>query len=125
MARAREWDRSCQVGWQPNAWCDGATFQAIIKMLPCGEGALLFMDNLAAHNLGKEEIKEAGIVPYYGPKNTTDYWQPVDCGVGTTFYALTVVGKWLKGRVYDRILQAEQKRRLDTMDAASTRIFFL
>ncbi len=42
MARAREWDRSCQVGWQPNAWCDGATFQAIIKMLPCGEGALLF-----------------------------------------------------------------------------------
>jgi len=80
---------------------------------------MLFLDNLSAHRLGKAEMEAKGIVPYFGPSKTTDYWQPVDCGV------VSFVGKWLKGRVYNRLLQADQRNRIDQMDAASKRILFL
>jgi len=121
MRRAEEWDRSCHVLWQRNAWCDSTTFEAIIRLLPVGEGSLLFLDNLSAHRLGKADMEARGVVPYFGPAKTTDYWQPVDCGVGTTTM-VSLVGKWLKGRVYDRLLQADQQHQ---MDAASKRILFL
>jgi len=83
MRRAKEWDRSCHVLWQQNAWCDSITFGAIIRLLPVGEGSMLFLDNLSAHRLAKAEMEAMGVVPYFGPAKTTDYWQPVDCGVGT------------------------------------------
>lgn len=125
-SRAKEWDRSCHVMFQRNAWCDSDTFQAIVDWLPIPAGSLLFLDNLSAHRLAREQICKRHLMAYYGPPNTTDYWQPVDCGLGTPLLLLHLsLGRWLKERVYKGMEDEEENQRVDLLDAPSKRILFL
>jgi len=83
---AKQYDEGVRVYWQRNAWADGETFRKIVEDLRLPSPFLLFMDNLGAHRLAVEQLEVAGGRCWFGPPNTTDYWQPVDANIGTIYH---------------------------------------
>jgi len=79
------WDPDVVVYFNDKAWQRGNTWQSITKDFDLRPGSILFLDRFSVH-LDEEVIKQLkarGITVWFGPPGTTDYWQPVDCGVGT------------------------------------------
>lgn len=105
------------VFWQPNAWMDSETWDAIVRSMEIEPDSLLYLDNLAAHRAADDVMKQRRILPFWGPKGLTDVWQPVDLNVG----------KQIKERIH-KFMRAVQERDdtgyVDAVDAKTKRRLF-
>jgi len=109
------WDPDVAVFWQPNAWMDSQTWDAIVRSMEIEPDSLLYLDNLGAHRAADDVMKQRRILPFWGPKGLTDVWQPVDLNVG----------KLIKERIHKFMRTAQEKDGyVDDVDAKTKRRLF-
>jgi len=99
-----------RVLWQPKAWMDSQlavtwASQVFVPFLedkhPGDRQVLLLQDSLKAQRTGEyvRFLQSRGVESAYGPRNQTEYWQPIDAGhVGAVLKQLgrAELEKWME-----------------------------
>ena len=116
-AEESSWPANVVVHFQDNAWMDTETMTDWVNAQEFTRNTVLLMDNLNAHRAVEEMLADLGVITWFGPAKTTDYWQPVD----------RTVGKWIKDRVHQIIekYQVDHQVELDKLAAWQVRKIFL
>ena len=89
------WDEDVDVYFQKKAWADSKfctdwARRTLAPVVNQEDHFVLFADNLTGQRTDefKETISDMNGLNWYGPKNATDIWQPVDGGYARTLKVL-------------------------------------
>jgi len=84
---SKNWHPNVVVHFSETAWQNEETLVEMIKAWNIPHGSLVLADQLRIHFMEsiKKLFHDRGCFLIPGPKGCTDYWQQVDCQIGTQF----------------------------------------